>query len=138
MFLTQRGNIMTSKNIGPRWWQLYLTFPLLLILFVMDGRLKISPRGHQAVQIGIVLLIFGLIHLWIKANASALSRMDQRDYQGAVRVIRIPLPLDSELDNQPGSILQLPDFEIKGLLSNTADMNFSDVEPTPIHETHKN
>jgi hypothetical protein len=129
---------MTSKNIGPRWWQLYLTFPLLLALFVMDNRLKISPRGHQAVQIGIILLIFGLIHLWLKANASALSRMDQRDYHGTARVIRIPLPQDSELDNPPRSMLQLPDTELKGLLSTTADMNFSDAESSPIHEVHKN
>ena len=34
-------------------------------------------RGHQAVQIGIILLVYGLIHLWLKANAAALSNMDQ-------------------------------------------------------------
>ncbi len=69
---------MTSPKISPKWWQLYLSFPLLIALFVMDHRLKISTPGHEAVQIGIILLVYGCIHFWLKANARALSGMDQR------------------------------------------------------------
>ena len=81
---------MSSQDVHPKWWQLYLTFPLLLALFLLDSRLILSVRGHQAVQIGILLLVYALVHLWLKANSTALSKMDQRQYRGTIRVIRIP------------------------------------------------
>ncbi len=98
---------MLPSNKNPKWWQIYLTFPLLIALFVLDHQLKISTRGHQAVQIGGVLVVYGLIHLWLKANARALSGMDQR---------------------------QLPDSEIKGILSDTFDMNIIDATLLPIDD----
>ncbi len=69
---------MYSSNSNPKWWQFYLTFPLLIALFILDSRFRISTRGHQAVQIGIILLVYGLIHLWLKANRSALLQMDRQ------------------------------------------------------------
>lgn len=125
--------MMHTSNLRPKWWQLYLTFPLLIVLFVFDARLKISARGHQAVQIAIVLLVFGLIHLWLRANATALSNIDHHDY-GRVRVIRIPvsrLP-DSNAEKQP--IFDLPASEIKGVLNDTFEMDYIDVEALPIDE----
>jgi hypothetical protein len=118
--------MMPPSNLRPNWWQLYLIFPLLILLFTVDNRLKISTRGHQAVQIGIVLLVFGLVHLWLRANSSALSQMDKAQYRGTVRVIQIPPPQISETDKRP--MLQLPDSEIKGVLSDTFEMDHSDAE----------
>ena len=129
---------MTSTNIRPRWWQLYLTFPLLLALFVLDNRLKISTRGHQVVQIGIILLVYGLIHLWLKANARALSRMDQQAYSSTFKVIEIPAVRDPEADRARRSILQLSDSEIKGLLTDSMDMSYLDMDPKAMQELHKN
>jgi hypothetical protein len=86
------------------------------------------------VQIVIVLLIFGLIHLWIKANSSALSRMDQEQYYGGVTVIRIPPDQLSDLDVEEGSRFALPVSEIKGVLSDTFEMDYIDVEALPIDE----
>ena len=119
---------MSSNYARPKWWQLYLTFPLLIALFAADNRFKLSVRGHQAVQIGIVLIVYGLIHLWQKANATALSEMDRRQYRGTVTVIRIPpYPLpDTNNDRRP--MLQLPDSEIKGTLSDTFEMDYIDAE----------
>ena len=125
---------MNSSNTRPRWWQLYLTFPLLIALFVLDHQLKISTRGHQAVQIGIVLVVYGLIHWWTKANAGALSGMDQRQYYGTFRVIQVPPYRISSTDNDQQSILKLPDSEIKGILSNTFDMNTIDATLLPIDD----
>ena len=129
---------MNSKNIHPRWWQLYLTFPLLLGLFVMDHRLKLSSRGHQAVQIGALLLIYGLVHQWLKANAIGLSRMDQQKYQGTFKVIRIPAVRESEVDHERKPILQLSDSDIKGLLTDSMDMSYLDINSAPMKELHKN
>ena len=125
---------MLPSNKNPKWWQIYLTFPLLIALFVLDHQLKISTRGHQAVQIGGVLVVYGLIHLWLKANARALSGMDQRKYFGTFKVIQIPPYRISSTDNAQQPILQLPDSEIKGILSDTFDMNIIDATLLPIDD----
>ena len=132
---------MSSNYARPKWWQVYLTFPLLIALFAVDSRLKLSVRGHQVVQIGIVLLVYGLIHLWLKANARALSEMDRARDGGSVRVIKIqPYQLaDMEDTYKSASVLQLPKSEIKGTLSDTFEMDIIDAEfVSPIDEARKN
>jgi hypothetical protein len=119
---------MLSSNIAPKWWQLYLTVPLLVVLFLLENRLKLSQRGHIVAQIGILLLVYGLIHWWLKANAAALSKMDRRQSHGRITVIQIPptqLP-DAGTDNQP--MFGFPDSEIKAVLSDTFEMDCIDAE----------
>lgn len=128
---------MTSTNLRPRWWQLYLSFPLLIALFVVDNGIKLSTRGHEAVQIIILLLVYGFIHIWLRANARALSRMDQQSYAGTVRVIRIPIAHDSEGDYENRSTLQIPESEIKDLLTDAANLNYVDADSSSLHEIHQ-
>lgn len=131
---------MSTQYAHPKWWQVYLTVPLLIALFALDSRLKLSVRGHQAVQIGIILFAYGLIRLWIKANAKALSEMDQARYGGWVRVIKIPpyqLPDMADV-NKKHPILQLPDSELKGMLSDTFEMDTIDAEFIPMDEAAEN
>jgi hypothetical protein len=125
---------MATSNLRPKWWQLYLTFPLLVALFMLDARLKISMRGHQAVQIGILLLIYGLVYVWLKANASALSRMDRAHDQGRIRVMRVLVPRlpDSDEDTRP--MFELPLAEDKGMLSDTFEMDYIDAEAFSVDE----
>jgi hypothetical protein len=117
---------MSSSNLRPKWWQLYLTLPLLIVLFIMDNRLPITTRGHQVVQVGIVLLVYGLIHLWLKANASALSKMDQKRVHGRVTVIQVPVSQLPGADVRRRPMFELPAAEIKGVLSDTFDMDYMD------------
>jgi hypothetical protein len=124
---------MTPSNLRPKWWQLYLTLPLLFALFIADSRLKISTRGHQAVQIGIILLVYGLIHIWLKANATALSRMDREQENGRVRVIPMPVSQLPE-PHREKRLFQYPDAEIKGVLSDTFQMETIDAEAFPVDE----
>jgi hypothetical protein len=56
------------------WWQAFAFVPLLVGLFVGEQRLRFSPAGHQTVQVIIVLFIFGLLNLWLKAQDGALIR----------------------------------------------------------------
>jgi len=125
---------MFPSNVRPKWWQLYLTFPLLIALFVLDARLRISVRAHQAVQISIVLLIYGLVHLWLKANASALSKMDQSQYYRTVTVIRLAVSQLPDLNADERSKIELPASEIKGVLSDTFEMDYIDAESFPVDE----
>jgi hypothetical protein len=117
---------MSSSNSRPKWWQVYLTLPLLIALFAADSRLRISVRGHQVVQIGIVLFVYGLIYLWIKANSTAISRMNREQYRGRITVIRVPASQLPGLDKDERPTLQLPDSEIKGVLGNTFETDYID------------
>jgi hypothetical protein len=127
---------MATQYARAKWWQLYLTLPLLIGLFILDNRLKISPRGHQALQIGIILLVYGLIHLWIKANAKALSEMDRSQYSGRLWVIQIQPDEPEYLENEDRQrlVFQLPDPEIKGMLSDTFEMDVIDAEIFSVNE----
>jgi len=125
---------MKSTEKRPSWWKLYIIFPLLLALFTVDSRLKISARGHQAVQIAIVLIVFGLTQLWIKANSSALVKMDQRQYHGTYTVLEYP-PYQQIVSNKK---LQIPDTEVKGLLNDTFEMDNADAEYFTAEEYRRN
>ena len=107
---------MDTSNPRPKWWQLYLTFPLLVVLFIADQRLKISTAGHEAVQLGILAAVFGLIYLWLNANSVALSRMDWDQYHGTIKTTRIEL-YEVEVPNEERTLISdAPCSELKGLL----------------------
>ena len=125
---------MSTNNARPKWWQVYLTLPLLIALFMVDNRLKLSERGHQAVQIGIVLFVYGLVHLWLKANAKALSNANQLGLQKTVNVIRVPSHSLPDAKSNQYSMFQLPNREIKGTLSDTFEMEIIDAEFLPMDE----
>jgi hypothetical protein len=118
-----------SPSAHPKWWQLYLAFPILISLFALDGRLRISSRGHEAVQIGIVLLVCGLTSLWIKANGSALSTMDKEYPSTRFRTYRIhSVPLPESKDEKPSTI------RIYGVLGTTFEIDYSDTGPFDMDE----
>ena len=125
---------MSTHYARPKWWQLYLTLPFLIVLFILDTRLGISERGHQMVHLGIILLVYGLVHLWLKANATALSKMDQRQFHRTVIVTRLPayqLP-EPKTDNRP--MFQFTNLEIKGTLSDTFERDYIDAESISVDE----
>ena len=129
---------MSTNNAHPKWWQVYLTVPLIIALFLLDSRLNFSERGHLVMQIGILLLTYGLIHLWLKANSTALSEMDQRQFHSTFTVIRIPPYQISDANNSKRPIFQLPASEIKGILSDTFEMDYIDAKFIPMDEIVEN
>ena len=125
---------MNSSNSRPKWWRLYLTFPLLVALFVIDGRLKISNPGHQAVQIGVLLFIYSLVLLWLKANSIALSQTDRKHYSKRIMIVSVaPLGLN-KTDHKNQSMSIYSDLEVNGLLSNTFEMGDLDTTAVSIDE----
>ncbi len=117
-----------SQEIRPKWWQVYLIFPLLIALFMLDHSLKLSERGHVAAQIGILLFVYGLIHLWLKANSAALSEMDQKQFHNTFTVIRIPPRQLPNVNSSKRPMFQFHNSEIKGTLSDTFEMDYIDAE----------
>jgi hypothetical protein len=55
----------------PRWWPLYAIFPISVGLLWLDGRLTLQPQAHQLLEIGIVLLSFGCMALWVRGQPTA-------------------------------------------------------------------
>ena len=125
---------MSSSNNRPKWWQLYLTVPLLIGLFLLDARLKLSQRGHIAMQLGSLLLVYGLVHVWLKANATELASMDMHHYHGNTFVYRIPASRPPGAKSAESSLFHLPGPEIKGVLGNTFEMDYIDAEAFPVDE----
>ncbi|MBI3739803.1 MAG: hypothetical protein HY258_12215 [Chloroflexi bacterium] len=127
---------MSSKARGPRWWQVYALLPLLVALFLLEMRLPFSEIGHEIAQIGILVIIFGLVHLWLHANASALRRMDMEEGKlrasRVVKIYSVPRELAKNLQNEDKlhhPMFKLPDHEIKGLLGNTFEMDNDETIP---------
>lgn len=120
---------MYPTNPKPKWWQVYLTLPLLVLLFFAENRLRLSVRGHQVVQIAIILLIYGLIHLWLKANGAALSNTDQEYSFKKFRVYQIHPEQLRESDGEKDSTIR-----IYGVLGSTFEMDYVDAECSEVEE----
>jgi hypothetical protein len=127
---------MVTKNAPPKakWWQLYISFPVLLGLFVLDTHLRLSDGGHEALQLGSLLLEFILIQRWLHANSSALNYIDDETYGRTITVIEVsPSPLAAFEGDARGAWL-LPPLEIKGVLGDTFEMETMDASSKTAEE----
>ena len=66
----------------PGWWMLSALVPLMGGLLVLEYHAPLSPRGHQYVQVGIMLFIYGLVWLWVSARAIAHDEQDEQSGEG--------------------------------------------------------
>jgi hypothetical protein len=64
---------MIEQAGGPHWRLLYAVIAVMVGLLVLDARASLLPAGHEILEVGIVLVGFGLIELWIRANRRALA-----------------------------------------------------------------
>ncbi len=62
---------------NPKWWQLYALFLVPVFLLVLERQLPLSAGDHEAAQIAIILLAYGLIYLWLSANTAAFAESDK-------------------------------------------------------------
>jgi hypothetical protein len=70
--------MMTHRQPRPTWWLLYALVPVMGGLLPVESRASLSPGGHKAVQIGIILSVYGLVWVWIWANDVALLYDDRQ------------------------------------------------------------
>jgi hypothetical protein len=125
---------MSSKRKQAQWWQLYAMMPLLVGLFLLELRLHLNGAENVMAQLGILLLVYGLIHLWIRANAEALmepdERLDENPYEmpGKWRIRTYEFsPTDTpgfDKDARPAQpVFHFPETGLKGVLSTTFEMD---------------
>jgi hypothetical protein len=69
---------MSTAVRRPRWWILYLAMPLGAGLFWLEARAPLFGGWHRAAQVGVVLVVFGVVELWRICNVAALIHEDVR------------------------------------------------------------
>ncbi len=131
---------MSANKSHAKWWQLYIALPVLVGLFVIEIRLPLTNVENIAAQIGILLLIYGFIHLWLRANRRALLGVDEEHGEWRIRVYEIPpaqLPPIHDVENghEPRPMFQFPEAGLKGVLSDTFELEDSGEEPAVLPET---
>jgi hypothetical protein len=60
------------KTRAPAWWTLYALVPVMGGLFVTEFRAPLSPGWHKAVQVSIILFVYGFVWVWLRANDRAM------------------------------------------------------------------
>jgi hypothetical protein len=80
---------MGTEKRRPSWWQLWLLLPALGILAFLEASALLSPTDHKVVEIGIVLVVYGLVSVWLRANEAAWLR----EMQDHVTWHKVGIPL---------------------------------------------
>lgn len=62
---------MKKSSVRPTWWLLYLSAAVILGLLWMEVKVPLSENGHTWAQAGLVLVLFGLVMTWLRANDAA-------------------------------------------------------------------
>jgi hypothetical protein len=68
---------MTHKQPRPAWWLLYALVPMMGGLLLVESCAALSPGWHKAMQMGIILFVYGLVCVWIWVNEVALLHDDR-------------------------------------------------------------
>ena len=83
---------MGKERRRPSWWQLWLLFPVLGILAFLEVRASLSPAGHRVVEVSIILVVYGLVSVWLRANQAALLRESRDDLSQTTVEMVVYLP----------------------------------------------
>jgi len=83
---------MGKERRRPSWWQVWLLLPALGILAFLEARASLSPAGHKVAEVAIILVIYGLVSVWLRANQPGLLRetSDTLSQTGAETTISLP------------------------------------------------
>ena len=95
---------MLNQKPGPRWGLLYMIVPLSAGLFWLEMKVPLSETQHRAADVVIVLLIFGLVELWLRANRLAFLNKDYGRQQRSGLPSRLWVVLTEEMPaEEPGA-----------------------------------
>jgi hypothetical protein len=95
---------MFNQKRGPQWGILYLVLPLAVGLFWLEVKAPLSEAGHRVAQVCVMLLTYGLVALWLRANRLAILNEDYRKQKKNGRQSRRWIIHREELsEEEPGS-----------------------------------
>lgn len=67
---------MLEKRRRPAWGQLFLGVPVMIGLFWFVEQQALTETGRTLLQVMMLLLVYGGVSLWLKANAVAMLEED--------------------------------------------------------------
>jgi len=68
---------MDTQDRRPAWWQPLLLLPVMIGLVALEARAPFSEPVHTAATVGILVLTYTLVGLWVRANRLALTRANR-------------------------------------------------------------
>ncbi len=101
---------MLTKRQGPSWCLLYLSLPVMIGLILLEMRLSLSDTGHRFAELIIILIVFGGMSLWLKANSGAIIQEEMESYHAALEADSRPISPPStknllyEREHEPPSV----------------------------------
>jgi len=111
------GDPMKKSTTRPAWWFLYLSIALVLGLFWLEAKSPFSTAGHTWAEVGLVIILYGLVMTWLKANEAAMIAEEREKYKR----MRLPKAVNTaqtrheDMAVQEGnSRAQDDDYPIKG------------------------
>ena len=88
---------------------------LLAGLFLVDINLRLSPGGHEAFQLGSLMLVVASVSAWLRRNRSALDRLEDDTYARTITILefvpgvpRVPTMI-GDRDHLPSSAVGIPE-----------------------------
>lgn len=69
---------MNPKPAKPAWWILYVLVVVMLMIMTLEGVDGLPEWANQIASIGIVLIIFGSMVLWVRLNSANLWNEELR------------------------------------------------------------
>src|SRR3989304_1011174 len=95
---------MFNQERGPKWGILYLVLPLAAGLFWLQMQAPLPEAGHRVAEVCVILLTYGLVALWLRANRLAIFNEDHRKQKKSSRQSRRWIIRREELpEEEPGS-----------------------------------
>ncbi len=91
---------MFNQKRRPRWGLLYVIVPLAAGLFWLEIKAPWPKAEHRAAEVGIVLLVFGLVELWLRANWLAILNEDYKKQKKSDRQNRRWVILREEIPGE--------------------------------------
>jgi hypothetical protein len=88
---------MFSQKRGPRWGLLYMIVPLAVGLLWLQLQTPLPEAGHKVAEVGVILLTYGLVALWLWANRLAILHEDYRRHEKISQPSRIRVILMEDI-----------------------------------------
>jgi hypothetical protein len=92
-----------QKRSRQTWWPLYTLVLMMAGLFILADRLAPSPGWRTVLEVGVVVVGYGLIALWLETHLDVLSpRPSVKAGSQALKSpeLEIPDPLSSHVQRQ--------------------------------------
>ena len=70
-----------KKKMHTKWNLLYFLLALCMIPMFFETKLKLTEKEHEFFEMGIVLISYGVVWIWLNANECSIMMDNKETYQ---------------------------------------------------------